>query len=238
MLGDVLLHWLPQTITQKRGSHACTRYHGSVVMPGIPTPNGNGPGLAGPASTTPGTPASVLSAGQLASLASAAGWTGNDIVIAVAIALAETGGKNERSIKANSNGTYDWGPWQVNDVNNPTEAEKTNPASNAEKAHAIFLSQGWKAWSTYNSGAYLTHMTEAAAGAKQPLNSFDVPNVAPSIPNVYQGITDAITTELSTIFGNIAAVLLALVLLVIGVLLVLEKPLIGTAKKLPKVLPI
>jgi hypothetical protein len=92
---------------------------------------------------------------QLANLALAGGWTDqNDIATAVAIALAESDGITD-AVHKNSNGTEDWGLWQINSSHGYDKQTMLNDTvANAKAAHAIFLTQGWKAWSVYKSGAY------------------------------------------------------------------------------------
>ena len=71
-----------------------------------------------------------------------------------AIALAESGGI-ENATNQDSNGTTDYGLWQINSSHGYNSAKLlTDPMYNAQAAVAIEKSQGLTAWSTYNSGAY------------------------------------------------------------------------------------
>ena len=58
------------------------------------------------------------SAVQLAAFAAAAGFKGDSLVIAVAVALAESSGKSD-AMNYNTDGSYDVGMWQINTVHCP-----------------------------------------------------------------------------------------------------------------------
>jgi hypothetical protein len=102
--------------------------------------------------------------------------TDNNGVIAVAIALAESGGNTEAVGGPNSNGTYDYGLWQINSIHNPPERVKTSAASNWLFAWRIAgFGLDWSPWSSYKSQngkspAYLAHMDVAkkAWGTAKP----------------------------------------------------------------------
>lgn len=93
--------------------------------------------------------APALSMGELRSLAAAAGFTGLDLNIAVAVAMAESGGHPEALGDAGAS----YGLWQVNIPSHPEY--KLNPevlytpAVNAEAAFKIKTAGGWVMWSTY-----------------------------------------------------------------------------------------
>ncbi|HJY05268.1 MAG TPA: transglycosylase SLT domain-containing protein [Bryobacteraceae bacterium] len=94
-----------------------------------------------------------------------ANWSGSDVVTALAIAYAESGLNPQARGGPNSNGTYDWGLFQINDIHKPTQAEKTDAVTNAKRAKRIFDAAGGKftPWATFNSGAYKTHLAKAQA---------------------------------------------------------------------------
>jgi hypothetical protein len=114
-----------------------------------------------------------------------------------------------------------------------------DPLTNAKAAHTIFTQSGFKAWSTYTSGAYKAHLTDAANGVKsvQPNNAsaidlflstigIGVPGAGP-ITSAAQGILDPITSSLQSFsqnifngFANFAGIAIAGVLLVVGILLI------------------
>jgi hypothetical protein len=97
--------------------------------------------------------------------------TDENAVKAIAIALAESGGNPEAVGGPNSNGTRDWGLWQINDIHNPTERQKHSAAANWLYAWRIAgLGTNWRPWATFNSGKYRDHMDAArsAWGAATP----------------------------------------------------------------------
>jgi hypothetical protein len=84
--------------------------------------------------------------------------------VAIAIAKAESG-LNPLAIGAiNSNGTQDFGLFQINSIHNPSIEQKITIRENVKMARAIYdsrlrySSDGFEAWSTYNSGRYLHFM--------------------------------------------------------------------------------
>lgn len=101
----------------------------------------------------------------------AAGWSGNTLVTAVAIALAESGctanaqGWNGPTSGC-PNGSVDRGAWQINSCYHAevSDACAYDLYCNARAAHTIWGYSGWGAWSTYNNGAYLNYWSEAQAG--------------------------------------------------------------------------
>lgn len=108
----------------------------------------------------------TLSDSQIAGLAQGAGFTGSQIPIMVAIALAESSG-NPGATHTNSNGSTDYGLWQINSVHN-FSGNLLDPQVNAAAARTVFNSQGFQAWSTYNSGAYTRYLGRGQAAAANP----------------------------------------------------------------------
>lgn len=109
----------------------------------------------------------ALSDSQIAQAAAAGGFSGNDQIIAVAVALAESGG-NASATHKNSNGTTDYGLMQINSVHSALIASGTwsNPTDNMRMAKSVKDSSGWTAWTTYKTGAYLIYYSRAAAAVK------------------------------------------------------------------------
>lgn len=111
----------------------------------------------------------AMSGPQVAELATAAGFKGNALLIALAVAYAESSWDATAVGGPNTDGTYDRGLWQINDVH---KLDKTrlvgDPAYNAAQAYRI--SRGgtsWTPWTTFKSGAYSRHLQrarDAAAG--------------------------------------------------------------------------
>jgi len=108
-----------------------------------------------------------LSAQQISPYAAAAGFSGDDLVNAVAIALAESSGNPkaynpEMAAGAPANqGSY--GLWQIYLNAHPEFAgvDLYDPQTNANAAYQVFQQSGFAAWSTFKSGAYQTHLLAA-----------------------------------------------------------------------------
>ena len=116
---------------------------------------------AAPAPATPSAKTSKTNVG-LEDLWKKAGGPVNVAKIMAAIALAESGGRVGAVGGPNSNGTHDYGLWQINSVHHYDRHRLlTDPAYNAQAAVAIYHSQGLQAWSTYTSGAYRSHLAAA-----------------------------------------------------------------------------
>lgn len=119
-----------------------------------------------------------LSPVSIAHHASRAGWKGDDLVKAVAIAMAESGGViNATGDKdLTTGGELSRGLWQINyrpgrDEGNAIRdpQRNSNPATNAQNAHEIYKQQGWRAWSVAHGDAnsnpnhYSRHLDAARA---------------------------------------------------------------------------
>lgn len=93
----------------------------------------------------------------IAIVAKQAGFDEQNLKTAVMVALAESGG-NEFATNHNTNGSTDYGLWQINSVH--TDALKLGkwnaPADNAKMAYMVFKQKGsWSPWSAYNNNKYL-----------------------------------------------------------------------------------
>lgn len=142
-----------------------------------------------------------LTAAQIAGYASAAGFRGNALRNAVAVALAESGG-NPTAVGTNSDRWHsrDRGLWQINDHWHPevSDAQAFNPASAAAAAYRISKAgTTWTAWSTWNNGAAQTQMGIATIGATQAQNvDLKLPGPIPDIPLPGPNIDPFIGNEL------------------------------------------
>ncbi len=113
----------------------------------------------------------ALTPQQIAGYAAAAGFSGADLVTAVAIALAESGGNpsayNPETAAGTPQGQGSYGLWQIYLYAHP-EYQGVNlfdPATNAGAAYAVYLGAGgFSPWSTYNSGAYQAYLGQANQG--------------------------------------------------------------------------
>lgn len=97
----------------------------------------------------------TLNATQIRQYASQAGFSGNNLIIAVAIALAESGG-NTSAIGHNSNGTTDRGLWQINSIHTQYDQSRLlEPLYNAQAAFSISGGgTNFVPWVTFTSGKY------------------------------------------------------------------------------------
>jgi hypothetical protein len=110
-----------------------------------------------------------LSASDIAGYASGAGFQGNDLVTAVAIALAESGGDPNAHGDTNiGSGTGSVGLWQINLDSHPEYANVNlyDPSENAAAAFSIYTQRGrsFTAWSTYTGGQYQSFLEQANGG--------------------------------------------------------------------------
>jgi hypothetical protein len=119
-----------------------------------------------------------LSQSQIQEYASNAGFSGDDLNTAVAIAMAESSGNPSAVGDLNITPGGSIGLWQVNLKAHPeyTAAQLTDPQTNANAAFAIYSAAGsaFTPWSTYNSGVYKQYLAappsqdEVASAAPAP----------------------------------------------------------------------
>lgn len=127
-----------------------------------------------------------LTDAQIAGAAKKAGFTGNALVNAVAIALAESSGNANAHNQIPPDNSY--GLWQINMLGSMGPARRKqfglksneelfNPDVNAKAAYAI--SNGGKnfgAWSTYTAGNFLGYLPRARKAANAPDTSGGYPS--------------------------------------------------------------
>lgn len=154
----------------------------------------------------------MLSPLKIAELAHAAGWRGQDLTVAVAVALAESGGRPD-AVGDRGLVTATWGPsvglWQIRSLNaekgkgtTRDELANADPATNARHAHQIWSSQGWGAWTVHTTRRYLLFMPAAAAAvgariAAGPIGSKAVGSVEDVAQDIGGSVLDAAQTGLS-----------------------------------------
>lgn len=159
----------------------------------------------------------LLSATQIANLAKSAGWKGQDLITAVAVALGESGGRSDAKGDVSlANST--WGPsiglWQIRSLHSEkgkgtTRDEQANydPAANAKHAFSLYKASGFQPWSVYNSGAYRQHLpaaTTAAGGATgdtSDLDNLDFPDI--STGDAIGGFFGSSDSPIGKAFNNI-----------------------------------
>lgn len=95
--------------------------------------------------------------------AAAHGFTGNDLLVAVAVAGAESG-YQPSATNLNTNGTIDYGEWQINSIHPEILAGGNwrDINDNAGMAFKIERARGsWADWSSFNSGRYRAWLATA-----------------------------------------------------------------------------
>lgn len=156
----------------------------------------------------------TISDAAIAGYAKAAGFSGNALVIAVAVALGESSGNIYAHNPVGLDDSY--GLWQINMKGNlgparrkqfglKSNTELFDPAKNAKAAYAI--SNGGKSfgpWSVYTTGKYLGYMSRARKAAGNPDTSGGTPGIQPAgitdvfewpgqITNFFEFVTDPVT---------------------------------------------
>lgn len=138
---------------------------GALNDPGLGIASGSAATLAagGSAVVVPGG-GPDLTVAQIGTVAAAAGFSGSGLVMAIAVALAESGG-NPTATNLDSNGTVDRGVWQINSVHAEYSASCDYKPSCAAGA-AFSISAGgtnWGAWVTYQHGAEIPFLPVAVS---------------------------------------------------------------------------
>ncbi len=118
---------------------------------------------------------------NIATVAQNAGFTGDDLVMAVAIALAESGGNahayNPETAAGAPTGKGSFGLWQIYLHAHPEYegVDLYDPQANANAAFAIYANAGhaFSPWSTFKNGAYTAQLTRAAADISSATSALD-----------------------------------------------------------------
>lgn len=149
----------------------------------------------------------ALSPSEIAAAAKAGGFTGTQIPIATAIALGESGGNPHAHNSTPPDDSY--GLWQINMYGSMGPSRRTqfgissneqlyDPVTNAHAAFLIYQGQGWKAWSVYSSGKYLSHLGVAQSAD----SSVSVPGgTSPTVSSPGGGGTEGIR-DLTGVLGT------------------------------------
>jgi hypothetical protein len=107
-----------------------------------------------------------LSAADIAGYAQNAGFSGVDLVNAVAVALAESGGDPGAVGDLDLTPGGSVGLWQINLKAHPDLAglDLTDPQTNANAAYQVYSDAGnsFGPWTTWKTGAYAAYMGAAA----------------------------------------------------------------------------
>lgn len=123
-----------------------------------------GGGLGGGLSSIMG----KLTPDQIATVAQNAGFSGSDLTMSVAVALAESGGDPNAVGDLNLTPGGSIGLWQINLKAHPDLAQwnLTDPQTNANAAYRVYTAAGnsFYPWSTYKAGISASLLSEASAG--------------------------------------------------------------------------
>lgn len=184
-----------------------------------------------------------LSSSEISGYASKAGFSGDDLGIAVAVAQAESRGNPTAHNSKPPDDSY--GLWQINMLGSLGPARRKefgitsntqlyDPATNAKAAYMVWKSSGWKAWTTYTSGAYKKYLNSTTS------QTGTLAQGTVTQANDYSGITGAISKIGDNLFNaasNVGGIIVAIVFLVLGVVLLARKPLMNLtpAGKITKV---
>lgn len=181
-----------------------------------------------------------LSKDQITQYAKGAGFLGDDIDIAYAVAMAESGGDPTSHNQNSSTGDDSYGLWQINMIGDmgpsrraqfgiTSNSQLFDPATNARCAKIIKDGSGWNAWSTYKSGKYTQFLDKGTsawkAAALGPLGVI----ADNKISDQYGGISSAINAVGANImkaFTNITGIIIAIVFIILGVVLLARQEIV------------
>ena len=120
---------------------------------------------------------------SLQQLAANAGFTGSDLSVAVAVALAESGGNplayNPETASNTPQGQGSFGLWQIYRKSHPEFSSWNlfDPQANANAAYQVYRAAGssFTPWSTYKSGRYVQFLAaqQPPAGTPEPPLTID-----------------------------------------------------------------
>lgn len=203
-----------------------------------------------------------LDPGGVAAVAAGAGFKGEALRTAVAVSFAENASHDTAAQGDTTITDSTWGPsvglWQIRSLKadrgtgRPRDADRlTDPAFNARSAFTISKSgTDWTPWTMFTNGRWRDQL-DAADGAIQ---AYEDGRGAGAVRDFLSGngpsldiggrITQAVNALTGNLFKagiNIGAVLLALLLLGLGVMILLHKPIrtatVGVAKAAGAVAP-
>jgi hypothetical protein len=179
----------------------------------------------------------ALSKAELGSLASGAGFKGDEIPVIVAIALAESGGNPKAHNATPPDDSYGLlqinmlgalGPARRKQYGLSTNTALYDPATNFRVGYGIYKGSGFKAWTTYTRGTYKKYLDRDSSlvGNLNPATALD--NAKAGLDangielNPVAGIKSSIDAFGSTLFkasSNMAGIGVGIAFVVIGVVL-------------------
>jgi hypothetical protein len=181
----------------------------------------------------------VVSDQAIAQYAAKAGFKGQNLNIAVAVALAESSGRTD---VVNYLGCV--GLWQVYQRMHPkwSTAQLKDPAINAQAAYEISGNGvNWRPWTTYTSGSYQRFMSRAQNATKNAPNASDATTAIPGFIPGAETINDvshavSILSDKQT-WIRVGEVLLGTILILIALTLITAKKATPIAKIAADYLP-
>lgn len=138
---------------------------------------------------------------QIAQLARMAGFPESEIATAVAVAMAESGGRADAVNSSNRNGSIDRGLMQINSIHKGllSQYDPFDPLQNMQMAYQIWKNAGgkWTPWSAYNNGSYQKFSQIGIQGASyiQPAN------IDPYLSSGANGLRSAIVDRAQQYLG-------------------------------------
>jgi hypothetical protein len=124
---------------------------------------------------------------EIAQAARAGGFPDEHLVTAVAVALAESGG-NEGATNKNTNGTVDYGLWQINSIHRAdlVSGSWNVPADNARMAYNVFKRAGnsWWPWYAFRGAKHIKFLDRATTAVKTVGSSNAPSTTASTVPAV------------------------------------------------------
>lgn len=153
-----------------------------------------------------------------------AGFPESEWETALKVAGAESGFNPRAVNNKNTNGTSDYGLFQINSIHKPTAQEKTDPYANAKRAYKIWKDAGnkWTPWSAYNAGKHkgidvgdLLIPGQGAGTVVGGIAGEAVGGALDSVRAAVQSVLDTVREFLSTFL----LIVIGLVLIVLGVVI-------------------
>lgn len=151
----------------------------------------------------------TISGADVARAAHAAGFPDSQLVTAVAIAWAESS-FDETASHRNSNGSVDYGLWQINTVHGYPELQSgawRDPAVNAQLAYRVYTAQGWNAWSTHKPTdpvGYTRYQTAIPAAVAYVTQAFGPGVAAAGAAGSAGGLVDSATGSAGDVISSAA----------------------------------
>lgn len=188
-----------------------------------------------------------LSTGQIADAMRRAGWPENAVPTGVAVAMAESGG-NPTATNRNSNGSTDYGLFQINSIhaNILKSGTWSNPVDNARMALQVYREAGnkWSPWVAFKSGSYRKYYKANPGGNAAITGTSGDGDDGGFWDGFKDGVTDTATGGVQaglgvfslgylgdqTFWKRFGIGLLAVALIIVGVWIVFRQP-IGQAVK-------